>query len=40
MYANIYTRANLTFTMRILGKFQTNPEIDHWKAPKKVIKYL
>jgi hypothetical protein len=40
MYAQVYTRPDLAFTTGMLGRYQKNPSIDHWKAVKKSLWYL
>jgi hypothetical protein len=40
MYVQICTRPNLAFVTRLLGRFQSNPGIKHWKAAKKTLRYL
>ncbi|KAL6334556.1 hypothetical protein AAG906_018895 [Vitis piasezkii] len=36
----VYTRPNIAFVVGMLGRYQNNPGIDHWKAAKKVMGYL
>ena len=38
-YATLHT-TDITFVVRILGRYQSNPGIAHWKAAKKVMHYL
>jgi hypothetical protein len=40
MYAQVCTRPDLAFTTGMLGRYQKNPGIDHWKTVKKAIRYL
>ena len=40
MYAQTCTRPNISFAIGMLGKYQSNPGMDHWKAAKKVMRYL
>jgi hypothetical protein len=40
MYAQVCTRPDITFVVGMLGRYQTNPGMDHWKAAKKVLRYL
>lgn len=40
MYAQVCTRPDIAFTVGILGRYQSNPGLDHWKAAKKVMRYL
>jgi hypothetical protein len=39
-YAQVCTRPDLTFVIRLLGRFQSNPGIEHWGMVKKVMCYL
>lgn len=38
--AQVCTRPGIAFTVGILGRYQSNPGMDHWKAAKKVLRYL
>ncbi|KAD6796559.1 hypothetical protein E3N88_07455 [Mikania micrantha] len=40
MYAQVCTRPDIAYIAGMLGRYQTNPGLDHWKAAKKVIRYL
>ena len=40
MYAQVCTHPNLAFITGMLGRYQSNPGQDHWKAVKKVLHYL
>ena len=40
MYAQVCTRLDITYVVGMLGRYQSNPGIDHWKAVKKVLRYL
>ena len=40
MYAQVCTRPDIAFAVGMLGRYQSNPDIDHWKAAKKVMRYL
>ena len=40
MYAQVCTRPDIAFAVGVLGKYQSNPGIDHWRAAKKVMRYL
>lgn len=40
MYAQVCTRPDIAFIVGMLGRYQSNPGIDHWKAAKKVLRYL
>jgi hypothetical protein len=39
-YAQVCTRLDLAFVTGLLDRFQSNPEIEHWKLVKKVLRYL
>ncbi|XP_052193739.1 secreted RxLR effector protein 161-like [Diospyros lotus] len=40
MYAQTCTRPNINFVVGVLGRYQSNPGLDHWKAAKKILIYL
>jgi hypothetical protein len=40
MYAQVCMHPNLAFVTEFLDRFQSNPEIKHGKATKKVLRYL
>ncbi|RVW83861.1 Retrovirus-related Pol polyprotein from transposon TNT 1-94 [Vitis vinifera] len=40
MYVQVCTRPDIAFTVGMLGRYQSNPGMDHWKAAKKVMRYL
>ena len=40
MYAQTCTRPDISFAVGMLGRYQGNPGLDHWKAAKKVLRYL
>ena len=40
MYAQICTRPDISFAVGMLGRYQSNPGLDHWKVAKKVLRYL
>ena len=40
MYAQTCTRPDISFAVGMLGRYQSNPGLDHWKAAKKVLRYL
>lgn len=39
MYAQVCTRLDLAFVTGVLGRFESNPGIDHWKMVKKALRY-
>ena len=40
MYAQTCTRPDISFAVGMLGRYQSNPGLDHWKVAKKVLRYL
>ena len=40
MYAQVCTRPNIAFAINALGRYLSNPGLNHWKAMKKVMRYL
>ena len=40
MYAQVCTRPDIAFVVRMLGRYQSNMGMDHWRATKKVLRYL
>jgi len=40
MYAQVCTRPDLAFITGMLGRYQSNPGIDHWKTVKKALRYI
>ena len=40
MYAQICTRPNIAFVVGVLGRYLSNPGMQHWKAAKRVTRYL
>ena len=40
MYAQTCTRPDISFAVGMLGRYQSNPGLFHWKAAKKVLRYL
>jgi hypothetical protein len=40
MYAQVCTRPDIAYVVGVLGRYQSNPGNDHWKAAKKVMRYL
>jgi hypothetical protein len=39
-YAQVCTRPDLAFVTGLLGRYQKNSGIEHWKLVKKVLRYL
>ena len=40
MYAQVSTRPDIAFAVGILGRYQSNPGMEHWKVAKRVMRYL
>jgi len=40
MYLSTCTRPDISFAVGMLGRYQSNPGMDHWKAAKKILRYL
>ncbi|XP_040873439.1 secreted RxLR effector protein 161-like [Glycine max] len=40
MYAQVCTHPDIAFVVRVLGRYLSNPGLQHWKAVKRVMRYL
>ena len=40
MYVQTCTQSYISFAIRMLGRYQSNLGMDHWKDAKKVLRYL
>jgi len=40
MYAQVYTRPDIVFIVGMLGRYLSNPGMDHWRAAKRIFRYL
>ncbi|XP_068650737.1 secreted RxLR effector protein 161-like [Aristolochia californica] len=40
IYAQVCTRPDIAFAIGMLGRYQSNPGLDYWRAAKKVMRYL
>ena len=40
MYAQVCTRPDIAFAVNALGRYLSNPGLNHWRAVKKVMRYL
>ena len=40
IYAQVCMRPDLAFIVGMLGRYMSNPKVDHWKAAKRVMRYL
>ena len=40
MYAMLCTRPDVAYTLGIVSRFQVDPQEDHWKTVKNILKYL
>ena len=39
-YAMLCTRPNVCLAISLIGRYQSNPGVDHWTAVKNILKYL
>ena len=40
MYPQVCTRPDIAYAVGVLRRYQSNPGVDHWRAAKKVMRYL
>ena len=40
MYAQVCTRPDIAYAVGVLGRYQSNPGMDHWRVAKKFMRYL
>ncbi|RVW93240.1 Retrovirus-related Pol polyprotein from transposon TNT 1-94 [Vitis vinifera] len=40
MYAQVCTRPDIAYIVGMLGRYLSNPGMDHWRAAKRVMRYL
>ncbi|XP_057770721.1 secreted RxLR effector protein 161-like [Salvia miltiorrhiza] len=40
MYAQVCTRPDISYIVGMLGRYLSNPGMEHWRAAKKVLRYL
>src|SRR3982750_3575351 len=40
MYAMLCTRPDVCLDISIVGRYQSNPGVEHWTAVKNILKYL
>ena len=40
MYAQVCSRLNIAYIMGVLSQYMSNPGMAHWKAAKRVLRYL
>ncbi|XP_059436920.1 secreted RxLR effector protein 161-like [Corylus avellana] len=40
LYAHVCTRSDIAMAVGMLSRYQSNPGLEHWKAEKKVMRYL
>jgi hypothetical protein len=40
MYAQVCTCPDITYIIGMLGRYLSNPGINHWKAAKRILRYL
>ena len=40
MYAMLCTRPDVNLAISLVGRYQSDPEVEHWTAVKNILKYL
>ena len=40
MYAILCTRLDVCLAINLVGRYQSNPGVDHWTTVKNILKYL
>ena len=40
MYAQVYIHPDISFIVGVLGRYLSNPDMDHWIAVKRIMRYL
>ena len=40
MYTQVSTRPKIAYVVRVLEQYQSNLSMDHWRATKKLMRYL
>nr|KYP41397.1 Retrovirus-related Pol polyprotein from transposon TNT 1-94 [Cajanus cajan] len=40
MYVQVSTRPDITFVVEVLGRYLSNPGMQHWKVVKRAMYYL
>ena len=40
IYAMLYTRPDIAYTVSVTSRFQSNPGLEYWVAVKTIFKYL
>jgi hypothetical protein len=40
LYAQVCIRPDIAMAIGMLGRYQSNPGMEHWKAAKRVMRYL
>ena len=40
MYVQVCARPDIAFVVGVLGRYHSNPGLDHWRVAKKVMRYL
>ena len=39
MYAQVCAHLDIAYIVEMLGRYLSNPRIDHWKATKRIMRY-
>ena len=40
MYAMICTRSDVAYSLGVVSRYQSDPDENHWKVVKTILKYL
>jgi hypothetical protein len=40
MYAQVCTKPDIALAVGMLGRYQSNPGLEHWKVAKRIMRYL
>ena len=40
LYAMLCTRPDVNLAVSLVGRYQSNPDMEHWTAVKNILKYL
>ena len=40
IYTQVCTKLDIAFAVGMLGRYQSNPSMDHWRAARKAMRYL
>ena len=40
MYTMLCSRSDISYAVRVVSRYQSNPGKEHWKAVKRILRYL